>query len=232
MITPDTLINKIVLLKESNSIDTKRHYRFADVIYHKGYYWKESTHFILSQPHLSNSILRRYIERCADKNLNHVNKNCLRLLYNIIHNKLKSNSFELPLNKELVIHLRLGDVVNFKQFLRKNYINIIRKYINKHKITKVTFCSAFHYGNNVTQGLYIYTDALHQQNIDKLKELFKKILDKFTILIDVKSSIDIDCDFIYMVMAKHFVPDFGGFSKLIDDLRDFIKTKETAIPQN
>jgi hypothetical protein len=219
MITPDSLINKIVLLTEYNSVDTKRHYRFADVIYHKGNYWNESTQFILNQPHLKESILRIYIEQCPDKNLVCVNKNHLKVLSHIIN--LKKDYYELPLPNELVIHLRLGDVVDFKQFLNKNYINIIRQYIRNHSIIKVTFCTAFHYGNNITQKIYLYTDAKHQQNIDKLQELFKKILDNFTILIDVKSSADIDNDFIYMVMAKHFVPDFGGFSQLIDDLHRF-----------
>ena len=32
----DDLINKIVLIKEINYIDTKRHYRFNDVINHGG----------------------------------------------------------------------------------------------------------------------------------------------------------------------------------------------------
>lgn len=221
MITPDTLINKIVLLTEYNSIDTKRHYRFADVIYHNGYYWKESTKFILNQPHLKDSILRMYIERCPDKNLVCVNKNYLTELFNIVN--LKKDSYELPLPNELVIHLRLGDVVDFDKFLKKNYINIIQRHIRNHNITKVTFCTAFHYGNNITQGLYIYTDAKHQQNVDKLQELFKKVLDKFSILIDIKSSTDIDSDFIYMVMSNYFIPDFGGFSKLIHNLRCFIK---------
>lgn len=222
MITPDTLINKIVLLTEHNSVDTKRHYRFSDVIYHKGNYWKESTQFILDQPHLTNSILRQYIERCPDKNLKRVNKNCLRKLFHVINNTIYNNSYELPQKSELVIHLRLGDVVDFQRCLKKNYINVIQRYINRHKITKVTFCTAFHYGNNVTRGLYMYTDAKHQRNIDKLQILFKNILETFTIPIDIKSSDDIDSDFIYMVKSSFFVPDFGGFSQLINNLRKFL----------
>ena len=213
------LINKIVLLKEYNSIDTKRHYRFSDVINHYGYYWKESTEFILNQDHLKNTILRSYIESCPNNNLNQVNPNKLKLLYDIIQTKITNEHYNLPVNDELVIHIRIGDVVELDWYLQKDYIQIIQKNIDMYDIKKVTFCTAFHYGNNVTQGIWIYTDEKHNKNINKLNELFTKVLNHFKHLqIDVKSSTNIDDDFIYMVMSKYFVEDNGGFSDLIKKL--------------
>ena len=218
------LINKIVLLKEYNSKDTKRHYRFSDVVNHGGYYWKESTEFILNQNHLKNTILRNYIERCPDNNLKQVNPDKLKLLYNVIQKKIKNESYNFPTNDELVIHMRIGDVIEFDWCLQKNYIKIIQDYIDIHNIKKVTFCTAFHYGNNVTQQIYLFTDEKHNRNINKLNEIFTKILNNFKhLLIDVKSSKDIDEDFIYMVMSKHFVKDNGGFSDLIQKLIDYKK---------
>ena len=87
---PKQLTDKIVLLKELNSI--KRHYRFADVIHHLGFSWKESTLFILNQPHLKNTILRKYIENCPNNNLNNVNKNYLHFnkIKNLFLNSFKS----------------------------------------------------------------------------------------------------------------------------------------------
>jgi hypothetical protein len=67
----------------------------------------------------------------------------------------------------------------------------------------------------------MYTDTKHQRNIDKLQALFKNILENFTIPIDIKSSDDIDSDLIYMVKSSFFVSDFGGFSQLINNLRNF-----------
>jgi hypothetical protein len=95
MLQSTDLINKIVLLKEYNSIDIKRHYRFGDVINHYGYYWKESTEFILKQTHLQDTILRNYIKNCPDNNLNQVNPNKLKILYNIIQSKITKNNYEL-----------------------------------------------------------------------------------------------------------------------------------------
>lgn len=218
-ISPNDLVNKIVLLTEPNSIDGKRHYRFNDVIYHKGYYWQESTKFILNQNYLQGTILRTYIECCSDKNLTQINTNNLQILCNIINNKITNGYSKLPAHDELVIHMRIGDVVDSAEFLQKDYIQIIHNYIVEYRIKKVTFCTAFHYGNNITQGLWIYTDEKHKTNINKLYKIFKKVLENFKDLhIDVKSSKNIDDDFIYMVMSNHFVRDIGGFSNLVNNL--------------
>ena len=118
------LISKIVLLKEHNSKDTKRHYRFSDVINHQGYYWRESIEFILNQDHLKNTVLRNYIERCPDKNLTQVNRDKFKLLYDIIQTKITEENYLLPQDDELVIHLRTGDVVELGWYLQKDYIEM------------------------------------------------------------------------------------------------------------
>ena len=221
-VSASQLIKKIIILKEKNSKNTKRHYRFSDVIFHNPFYWKESTEFILNQDHLKGSILRTYIENCPDNNLNKVNPMYLQCLKSIINQKINNGSYELPLISELVIHLRLGDVVVKNWFLNKNYINIIKQYINNNNISKVTFCTAFHYGNNVTQKLWIYSDKKHNKNINKLNIVFSNVLKHFNIVIDVRSSADIDSDFIYMIKAKYFVKDEGGFSKLTEELNNYM----------
>ena len=221
------LINKIVLLKEHNSADTKRHYRFSDVINHFGNYWKESTEFILKQKHLNGTILRTYIERCSDNNLIQVNPNKIRLLYEIIQEKIINNNYDLPEPDELVIHMRTGDVVECDWFLEKDYVKIIQNRIDRNNnIKKVTFCTAFHYGNNVTQGLWIYTDAKNDENIKKLTDIFTRVLAHFKHLqFDIKSSTNIDSDFVYMSMANHFVKDNGGFSNLIEKIISYKKQR-------
>lgn len=213
------MLNKIVLLKEENSI--KRHYRFGDVIHHRGYYWKESTTFILNQDHLKGTILRDYIERCPDKNKT-VNPEKISLLYTIIQEKDKI----VPANDELVIHLRTGDVIQYDWFLNKDYKKIIQSYIDKYQIKRVTFCTAFHYGNNITQNIFLYTDEKHEQNKVKLNELFENVTSYFKdIQFDVKSSADIDSDFMYMCMARYFVKDGGGFSDLIKVINKYYLEK-------
>jgi hypothetical protein len=216
------LTDKIVLLQEENSI--KRHYRVSDVILHKGHYWRESTEFVLAQPHLKDTILRAYLERCPDHNLTQINPDRLRLLHTIIQEK--GADYPHPTPDELVIHLRAGDVVQFNWFLQKNYVKIIKQFIGAHHIKKVTFCTAFHYGQNITQNIFLFTPEKHQTNIEKMNDLFTRVVRRFPHLqVDVKSSADIDEDFVYMVMASHFVQDHGGFSILIQQLNDLVHDK-------
>lgn len=216
-ITPKYLINKIVMLKKDNSSDGRRHYRVSDIVHQLGLYWKESIEFILNQDLYKGSILREYIESCHYNNLREKNMIYLSVLTKIINEKIKEG-FELPRNDELVIHLRLGDACEFKWFLQKDYCKIIKEYIDKFNIKKVTFCTAFHYGNYTKENMFIYTNKKHQLNILKLTELFIKIIKSFNIIIDIKSSINVDEDIIYMVKARYLVEDNRGFSKLIKAL--------------
>jgi hypothetical protein len=225
--TSSSLIKKIALLKGVESVNTKTHYRFGDVINHGGFYWKESTKFILNQDDLKNSILRTYIECCPNNNLNIVNPDKIKLLYNIIKYKIENEIYKLPTDDELVIHLRTGDVVECAWYLKKNYIQIIQNHVNMYNIKKVTFCTAFHYGNNIKQQCFIYTPKKHIKNIKKLNEIFTKVLTRFKHLqFDVKSSKNIDDDFIYMTMSKYFVEDHGGFSNLIKKIIHYKKQQK------
>ena len=128
----------------------------------------------------------------------------------IIKKKILEKEFLIPKDDELVIHLRTGDMVIYDSFLKKPYIELIQEYKNKFNINKVSFVTCIHYGNNQVN------NEKHKKNIEKLKELFLNVLEKFPFLnINVMSSKDIDRDFLYMCKAKHFIEDIGGFSKLI-----------------
>lgn len=209
IIPPLNLINKIQLLKHN------KHYRFGDVIFHKGYYWKDSTKYILENEEFKDSILRDYIEKCPHNNLHNTNPKHMELLLNIVNKKIKEDNYIFPENNELVIHLRLGDVIDEDWFLQNNYKDIIESYIKKHNLSKVTFCTAFNYGNYTEKNLWIYNDEKHQRNISKLTKMLNSIIKIPNIYIDFKSSKNPDDDFIYMVKAKYFIKDKGGFSTLI-----------------
>lgn len=211
---PSILINKIKLLKFN------KHYRFGDIVFHKGIYWKESTKYILENKELENSILRNYIEACPDKNLNNINPKYDNLIFNIVKKKIREKKYILPVNNELVIHLRLGDVVCNENFLKKDYKEIIESYVEKYNISKVTFCTAFHYGNYTEKNRWMYDDDKHQKNILKLTEKLNSIMKIPNIYVNFISSNNPDDDFMYMVNAKYFVEDFGRFSKLISDVHN------------
>lgn len=93
----------------------------------------------------------------------------------------------IPQNNEIVIHLRLGDWVFHKDFLSKNYIQLINDILkNNNNINKITFVTCFSYGewskeslhlfpvNFKTPGepvncpLWAYTEEKQNKNIEKL----------------------------------------------------------------
>lgn len=219
----EKLIDKIVLLVEEDSDGGKRHYRFGDVVYHCGAYWEESTDFILNNNRFVGSILREYIENTPHNNKKKLkNLHYIKLLSEIVQNKVKQNLFKVPDKNELVIHLRLGDYVEKGTFLKKDYVKLIKHELSKNDaINKITICTAFHYGNNITQNAWIYTDDKHQQNISRLKTLLVKLLTSIRLPFHIKSSANPDDDFVYMVEAKNFIKDVGRFSGLIQEIRDY-----------
>ena len=76
------------------------------------------------------------------------------------------------------------------------------------------------------KNLWIYNKEKHDKNVKKLKELFFDLIHSFnSIKFDIKSSENIDEDLYFMYRAKHFVDDFGGFSKLIKELKQSFETK-------
>ena len=209
------LINKIQLLKKNE------HYRIGDVIFHNGDRWEESNREILENDYYKGTILREYIDRCPDNNFGDMNPNYKKLISDIINEKINNKGYILPLKKELVIHLRLGDVANSKNgyFLNKNYKKKIEGYKKYYKITKVTFCTAFHYGNYIEKNLWIYNDDTHRKNISGLTKLLNSLKEIPDIFIDFKSSKNPDDDFIYMIKSNFFIRDQGGFSTIIQELR-------------
>jgi hypothetical protein len=222
----DEMINKIVMLVEENSAGGKRHYRVCDIVKHKGVYWKESTDFIVNNNRFEGSILLDYIKKDPHKNKNGVNSNYVQILSEIVQNKVKDNLFDVPDKNELVVHLRLGDYVEKKgKFLKKDYVKLIKGILLKNTdINKITICTAFHYGNNVAYNAWIYTDKKHQANLHIVKALFIKLLKNINLPFSIRSSQDIDSDFVYMVEAKHFIKDVGGFSNLIQEIVDYRNT--------
>ena len=222
------LIKKIILLKQNED------YRFGDIVFHKGWapnydQWRISQKHILENIEFNNTILKEYIEK--NNNNNHVpsHEKIALIFSEIIKKKILEKEYLIPKNDELVIHLRAGDVIFQKRFLKKPYIELIQEYKNKFNINKVSFVTCFHYGNNkVYNNIYFqFNNEKHKKNIEKLRDLFLNVLEKFPFLnIDVISSKDIDKDFVYMCKAKHFIEDKGGISRLIKIINSHIKTNK------
>lgn len=210
------LVKQIVLLKSN------KHYRFGDVVFKKGHYWKKSRNYIVSNSELRNTILYKYLNSLPKNswNTNESMSTISTMLKQVVAKHiLLNNNIPLPSPNELVIHLRTGDWAYKPNFLTYNYVALIKKYIIMHGITKCTFCTAFHYGDYEEKKLWMFNEEIHNKNIQKLKELFINVLQNCNVKIDVYSNRDPDLDFIYMLKARHFVGRDGGFANIINLLR-------------
>lgn len=196
------LLNKIKILK-CNDI-----YRFGDTVFHKGNDWQKCVKIIIKSDKYKNTILRRYFDKCPNRNLTKLlpPKERYRLIKQIVNEKIKEENIELPKNDELVIHLRLGDLILKSN---RNYINIINNCINKYKINRVSFVTAFNFDRN-------FTDNFLNKNKKILSQKLFLIIRAFpNLYIDIRSNINSDLDFIYLLKSKIFVEEYGRFSKLI-----------------
>lgn len=204
------MIENIKILKHNSD------YRVADIVYKRGERWEHSAEMVLTKPKYNGTILQKYLK------INGIyNPTNLPLLLQII----KEYKSPIPSNNELVIHLRLGDVVVHNWFLNKDYISLIRNMLQQHNnINKLTFVTCFAYQEWSQESLHLrknaqlwkYTDEHQEKNVAKVTKLFNNIKNTFPNLeLNIYSNYNIDLDICYCVFSKYFISDDGGFSKLL-----------------
>jgi hypothetical protein len=213
------LINNIKILKHNSD------YRISDIIYKLGERWEHSGNIVLKNEKYKETILQEYLKI----NGLYTNPN-LDILLKIIEKYNSHNNLPIPQNNEIVIHLRMGDVVVHNWFLSKNYIELINNILIKNNnINKVTFVTCFAYQEWSKESLHLrknaplweYTEEKQNKNIEKINVLFNDILHSFpNIEIKIYSNCDIDKDICYCVLSKNFIHDNGGFTNLLFKLNN------------
>ena len=145
-----------------------------------------------------------------------------KLLKNIINKHIINNNYIIPNKNEIVIHLRAGDVIEFKWFLQKDYIKLINDILKKNSsINKCTIVCCLSYGDYKEKNLWLYSDEKNKKNLYKIKKLLSKLINNFdNIKFDIISNKNIDKDICYMYKSKYFIKDNGGISLLIEELRN------------
>jgi hypothetical protein len=215
-----------------NDIKTLKHnsdYRIADIFNKNGERWHHSGNMVLKNDKYNGTILQSYLK------INGLfNKSRLAILLQIIENYNLANNLPIPEDNEIVIHLRLGDVVVHDWFLSKDYISLINNIIinNNNNINKITFVTCFAYQEWSKESLHLrrfaplweYTEEKQKNNIEKVTLIFNNIKKAFpNIEIKIYSNYEIDRDICYCVLSKNFICDNGGFSDLCSKLNNLKK---------
>lgn len=210
------LLSRIVILRSNP------HYRMGDVIYRKGLRYEDSTAQVLRLDQFNGTILKDYIQQVEN-----IDVPDLPLLVNIAQKRISSRNMPLPQDDELVIHVRAGDTVELEWYLKKDYQSEIEKHLPSIKSCAFVICYAFQEFHEKDWWMFSY-DKL-TENMVRVKALFLKLLKAYPdIEFKVVSNTNIDDDFCYMARSSYFVPDEGGFSALIWDIKAYQQNINTA----
>ena len=141
---------------------------------------------------------------------------------------MKENNVPLPDADELVIHMRLGDIMEPAAMARVQKLRIatikhVSTFVTDHKLdspdwpyNKASIVTALHYGNNTDTGLYAYSDESRDNSIAALKDLAESI-EAVDLPVTLVSNENIDLDFCYCIFANYLtnVVQSGFFRKIL-----------------
>ena len=170
-----------------------------------------------------DSIATKYMKQ-TEKSL--IKSNNSNVLLSIINSDDYEN-FVKPNKNSIVIHLRVGDVIDETNNSVDDFLNKDIRFFHSDIVTKKYVHNRQYYEkiisqlpNNINNVIFVYgyhTDSDHsksEQYINAISEIFK--LHGFDV--NYRRDMDPDDDFIYMCNSKHFVKSGGGFSNLISQM--------------
>lgn len=193
------------ILKE-NSV-----YRMNDIVYMFGDRWQQDRQTILSTKEFEGTILRDYLESKRFE----LDFSCFKAVV-----KAHSAKYEQPHERALVVHLRLGDIMDpqsghgFRgyEFCKNLYPNLNIELPSE--IDQCTVVTALHYAANSNDGQHFYTEESETKSYEIL-DLVKSRFESMGLKVNVKSSRNVDEDICFMSQSRCFLKGNSGLSKLI-----------------
>ena len=245
-----TVTSQLCLVKKVKTITGNSDYRVKDVVDKNGRRWKHSADKVIHSNKYQGTILQSYLRLLKSYQELSVEldetKNSRSLLLRLIKERIIRIRMKCPKHNELVVHLRMGDVVSNadgstrigqEYIVVSNIVKYLKKYPEISRITIVT-CFAFQdwsesskkeYTANNPDGVipdWGWSQEKEDLNIKRFNQIEKSIRQYFPeIDLDVMSSINIDDDLCYGAMSNHFIPSFGGFTQLLQELSIMNKSK-------
>ncbi|NEQ49253.1 MAG: hypothetical protein F6K11_03845 [Leptolyngbya sp. SIO3F4] len=184
-------------------------YRVSDLVFCKGIRWQQDRKTILSDPQYRETILYSYLTQKRYEKDFKIFKRVVRA---------HQTKYAKPSSNSLVIHLRLGDVMddmNGKSLYEKSreiYKNL--HLIGLPKVKHATIVTALHFGANSLNGKYFYSDIAKEKSFEILQLLSDKLkIDGLDI--SYKSTENIDEDLCFMSGSTYFLKGLSGFSDLV-----------------
>jgi len=194
----------VVVLKK-NSV-----YRVADVVHQGGWRWQRDRQSILNEEEFKDTILFDYLtEKRKERDFETLRK--------IIKRHSEKNQYPQADRNHLVVHMRLGDVMDMQ---RKNRcMNFYNKFYERVKIgnlpiSKVTIVTALHFGHNTMRNRFYYTTKAVKKSWQVIRD-FEKQTEEAGLGLEVFSNENVDKDICFMASSRFFVKSPSQFSEII-----------------
>jgi len=129
-----------------------------------------------------------------------------------------------PLNNEVVIHLRTGDVLDRSKYTVDEHLSKSLPYHNPHHTHYVKPLS--YYENQLKKlkqkNIVLVSGGCKTNTFTKSKEYINKIknfLEKKGYKVKIRFGKNPDDDLVFMCRSSYFISSGGGFSRLIKEIR-------------
>ena len=188
-------------------------YRIGDILCKQGVSWRYAAEQILAKPsEFNQTVLFKYLsENGIDGRTN------LELYYDILMEFGDKKEWMQPEPEDLVMHVRLGDVLDPKNPIGPDrifhyYAKFFAHFTNKSiKATRLVVSTALHYCDY--GGLYDY-DIISEVNSRQLLSNIFFEGNARSLKLDVYSNDNIDMDFYYLCKARSLVLSISNYSRL------------------
>lgn len=198
-----------------SSVETLKNnsvYRLSDLIHRKGIRWEQDRATILEDAQYCNTVLYDYLTKMRFEDDWQVFEAVV-----VEHSK----KYTTPAESDLVVHLRLGDIMeDSDEFRNRSYEKYQRVYgefdlkIPKN-VTRVAIVTALHFGANELNNRYFFTDTAQARSLEILA-LFRSKLVARGVQVDIQSSSNVDEDFCFLASSKLFVKSYSAMSDLVE----------------
>lgn len=168
--------------------------------------------------HFSDSVASEYMKKTTKK-----------ADYDTLHKIIiqRSKNIEVPILNELVIHLRLGDVIDNSPYSVEELLQKQRAYITPYSRSYVKPMSYYEDILDKIKDYNIHHITLvggvknkkNDDYVSRIKEFFER--NGYRVELRISNNFEwenADDDFLYMCNSKFFVPSGGNFSKIICEL--------------
>lgn len=202
-------------LQEISTLKENKVYRINDVFAGIGIRSERDRKSILTEPQYNNTILFNYLQ-------NKQKERDILTMQKIIDRHIDLHNYPTPEENELVIHLRLGDVLDHESHVKGWYelYKDLNKKINFKIFSKISIVTALHFGSfdDRPEGPAFMFSKKAQENSFKFFRYVESKINKAGHSVNLISSNNIDKDFCYMAKSQWFVKSKRGFSHLISKL--------------